>query len=476
MNETNPYENECALLQDLSGRDRPAKRKALQTLDLALNSSLEPTIRQKLLFTLLHCTASSIDGIREQAVILSRSQQTTNLDSIMAMPIITAASQRLKPGVETTEEIRAEWLMLVQTVVGNTPDLGKEVEELLGIVQAGIDDGYPEAQKQAGKLLVKLARDASVWVGYAGERPLQMAMVLLVHRHAALRVLGLEAMEAILLRNGRYVDMLFVQDPSTGRAPIVPSLMYDHAPQVRLGLVNAMGHIFTAWPPNDRYNHAHQLLPVLLTSSVDEFPQVVEAAQDMLSRLGQQCAQDLVDSGLVDILESDAIVMGLMHVVHMAWEKTLNSLLHDIQHFIATRQITFLSVLGVLVSYAAPKDVTRSLNRILHQLIATYCTAPDQLVCTKTLEVAHVLATKVPLPDIYLDILLPHLQKDHWAAETGAYPAATVITAVLGLLDALLETPGQTLSGPAKDRIRLALSQPHISPLLPTGLKQFINS
>ncbi|KAL0091771.1 armadillo-type protein [Phycomyces blakesleeanus] len=472
---TQQYDNDCLVLQDLSGRDRPAKRKALQALDLALKSTLEhEIIFDKLLSTLLHCTASAIDGIREQAVnlIIRSVQKTIDLDSNMGMSIITKASERLKPGVEPTEETRAEWLVIVQKVVTKTSKLGvKDVEVLLDVAQIGIEDAFPEAQKQAGKLLVSLAREAPVLVGYAGEKPLHMATTLLVHRHSALRVLGLEAVEAILLRNARYVDVLFVQDQSTGRAPIVPTLMYDHAPQVRLALVQAVGRLFAAWPPSDRYNHAHQLLPVILTSSVDGFPQVVQAAQDMIALLGKQCAQDLVDSGLLDTLGEDAQVMGLMHVVHMAWEKTLKSLLHDIQHFIATRQITALSVLNLLVGFAAPKDVTRSLNRILHQLIVTYCTAPDSL----TVEVASVLATKVPLPDIYLDILLPHLQKGHWTAETGAYPTATVLTAVLALLDALLNTPEQNISIPAKDRIKSALSKDHITSILPTGLNKFVN-
>ncbi|KAI7862952.1 hypothetical protein BDF14DRAFT_1708885, partial [Spinellus fusiger] len=94
-------------------------------------------------------------------------------------------------------------------------------------------------------------------------------------------------------------------DSDRGRAPVLPALLYDHSPLVRVALVNAMGRVLVQWSPKDRYTHAHIILPLLWTGTTDAYPDIVRASEERLAEIDHQCRVDMVEAGIAEDLQPE---------------------------------------------------------------------------------------------------------------------------------------------------------------------------
>ncbi|KAF7732271.1 HEAT repeat-containing protein 2 [Apophysomyces ossiformis] len=293
------------LLSDQSTRDRFLKKKAFETVKKeAFDNTTDWTIDDatelfdKLNPSLLSCTESNIEGIREQAVILLRGFVTrTNGSTTSAL--LECARQRLTK--EPTEEIRASWLLLVRSLVEKATLTTADAEICLDIIQLAVSDPFPEAQKESAHLLIALAQKQTNCVKYAGERTVKMMIGLLLHKHAPVRSLAIKAIEAVLVISSQGMSQLFEYDEVNDRPPVIPALVYDTSASVRSALIIAMGHIFTTWAPLDRYTYADRMLPVLFAATADEL--LVDTSKEILKKVDAVCIQDMVESGILEASE-----------------------------------------------------------------------------------------------------------------------------------------------------------------------------
>ncbi|KAG0176053.1 HEAT repeat-containing protein 2 [Apophysomyces sp. BC1034] len=411
-------ESQLNILSDRSTRDRFLKKKAIEQLNKeALDATSEWTTEDvaallvELSPTLLLCTESSIEGVREQAVVLL-GRFVSRTDGSNVTSFLAQALQRLTQ--EPTEEIRASWLVLVRTLAEKGALAATDADKCLDIVQLAASDAFPEAQKESARLLVVLATKQYACVKYAGERAVKTM-----------------AVETVLIATSQGTSQLFEYDEDNDRRPMVPSLVYDTSAAVRSALMSAMGHVLTAWAPRDRYTYADRILPVLLAGTVDEF--LADTANEILDRVDTVCIQDLVDCGILDEAKDQEKNAGLRHLVHQCYDRCLKQLLHDTLDFIVIKQATALQSLIMFLGYASVDDIVKTAKKLLNHIFILHSSCPPT-VRPKLDEVIQVLLSKMPI-DIWLDVLLPRLEASAHVLETAELPASAALSTTIYILN-----------------------------------------
>lgn len=214
--------------------------------------------------------------------------------------------KRLKE--ESTEEIRVEWMDLCSTVVTKLTELKISVTEselVMDILQVAGEDAFSEVLQVAAKLIILYAQNQSKATDYACERMIRLSIPLLVHKHTAVRVLGIKSIEAVLLASPKGLHLLFEYEQVFDRQPIVPALIYDHSPLVRDHLFKVLGNLLCHWAPRDRYQYGERILPIILSGTFDELPSVQVTCKSSLNLVGQSCTRDLFEADILHEMPTD---------------------------------------------------------------------------------------------------------------------------------------------------------------------------
>ncbi|KAI8381592.1 uncharacterized protein BYT42DRAFT_310597 [Radiomyces spectabilis] len=342
-----------------------------------------------------------------------------------------------------------------------------DAELCFSVLRLSITDPFPDVQKEGAASLITFSKRQTKAVGFMGDHAIGAIKPLLLHKHAAIRVYGIEAAKAILSVTSQGVPLLFIYDEADDRQAIVPNLVFDQSAAVRTALFQAMGDLLAEWSPRDRYAYADQLLPVLMAGTFDELSPVIETSQGKLSRVGEICTDDLVAAEILEQPAAGASTVGLQHLVHHCYDKALKELLQESTEFILVKQKKALEVLRLFVEYATVDDIVRSLKKILNRLVMVYANgSSENILSVKIKEIAQTIAQKVPSPEIYIEVLLPRLEKLKLNSELK--PEATV-SAVVAILDFLIQdTKADSLGDVAKQRIMSTLSKNYIQAYLTT--------
>lgn len=218
--------------------------------------------------------------------------------------LLQAILNRLKQ--ESTEEIRVAWMDLCVTLLNKMSKLKISVAEseiMMDIIQVSGNDAFSEVLQRDAKLIILYARNQSKSTDYACERMIRLTMPLLVHRHTAVRVLGIKAMESVLIASPKGLHLLF--EETLERQPIVPALIYDPSALVRDHLFSVLGKLLCHWSPRDRYQYGERILPIILSGTFDELPSVQVTCKSSLSQVGQSCTRDLFEADIIHDLPTD---------------------------------------------------------------------------------------------------------------------------------------------------------------------------
>ncbi|CAO3620547.1 unnamed protein product [Mucor fragilis] len=363
-----------AIFEDASTRERPAKRRAIEavkreTLQVKGRedaSAAAIALLKKLQVAIFQCSNSAIESVREQTVdilksLLDRCERGAIPNSIVD-GLLQHVQERLK--VETTEEVRDAWMLLCATLLckitpGKIPV--KTGELFMDIMEVAGNDPYSEIQKQCAILIVLYARDQPKSVDYACEKMVRLILPMLLHKHAAVRVKGIKAMESVLIASPKGLHLLFEYNEQLDRQPVVPSLIYDNSALVRDNLFIVLGSLLCSWNPRDRYQYGERILPIILSGTLDDLPSVQSTCKASLSNVGRSCTQDLLDADIIKEMPADdkqVITIGLKHLVHMCYDHSVLYMLQGITDFITVKQETGLDSLKLF--WSMPLQMTWS--------------------------------------------------------------------------------------------------------------------
>lgn len=112
-------------------------------------------------------------------------------------------------------------------------------------------------------------------------------------------------MEAVLTASSKGLHLLFEYDENLDRQPVLPSLIYDNSALVRDNLFIVIGNLLCNWNPRDRYQYGGQILPIILSGTLDDLPNVQITCISSLSRVGKSCTQDLFDADIIKEIPTD---------------------------------------------------------------------------------------------------------------------------------------------------------------------------
>ena len=182
---------------------------------------------------------------------LIQTSQQGEISSEVMNQLLASAFHRLKK--ETTEEIRVAWMELCYNLLEKVTDLKinvTESEHIMNIIQTAEEDAFSEVVKRAAKLIIYYAQHQSKSTDYACNRMIRLTMPLLLHKHTAVRVLAIKAMQSVLIATAKGLHLLFEYEATLDRQPIVPALMYDASALVRDTLFSVLGKLLCDWSPS----------------------------------------------------------------------------------------------------------------------------------------------------------------------------------------------------------------------------------
>lgn len=224
------------------------------------------------------------------------------IDNTVVEKLLRSALKRMQE--EGTEEIRVGWMDLCTTLLRQLKKITVTLSELMmDIAQMAGKDAFSEVLQRDAKFILLYAQTQPKSTDYACERMIRLTVPLLVHRHTAVRVLGIKAMEGVLLASPKGLHLLF--EESSERQPIVPALVYDASPLVRDHLFLSLGKLLCDWSPRDRYQYGERILPIILQGTFDELPSVQVTCKSSLSGVGQSCARDLFEADIIHEMPTD---------------------------------------------------------------------------------------------------------------------------------------------------------------------------
>lgn len=224
------------------------------------------------------------------------------IDSAVVEKLLRSALERMQK--EGTEEIRVAWMDLCTTLLSQLTKISvTQSEIMMDIVHMAGNDAFSEVLQRGAKFIMLYAQMQPRSTDYACERMIRLTVPLLIHRHTAVRVLGIKAMEAVLVASPKGLHLLFEESPE--RQPIVPALVYDTSPLVRDHLFSSLGKLLCNWNPRDRYQYGERILPIILQGTFDELPSVQVTCKSSLSQVGQSCARDLFEADIIHEMPTD---------------------------------------------------------------------------------------------------------------------------------------------------------------------------
>ncbi|KAK4519466.1 uncharacterized protein ATC70_009702 [Mucor velutinosus] len=465
-----------SIFEDTSTRERPAKRRAMEAVkretlhvkNIDDASTAAIALLKSLRESIFMCSNSAIESVREQTVdilksLLDRCERGKIPNSIVDS-LLQHVLERLK--VEATEEVRDAWMLLCATLLsklasGKIPV--KTGELFMDIMEVAGNDPYSEIQKQCAILIVLYAKDQPKSVDYACEKMVKLILPMLLHKHAAVRVKGIKAMEAVLTASPKGLHLLFEYNEQLDRQPVIPSLIYDNSALVRDNLFIVLGSLLCSWNPRDRYQYGERILPIILSGTLDDLPSVRSTCKASLSDVGRSCTQDLLDADIIKEIPADdkqVIATGLKHLVHMCYDHSVSYMLQGITDFITVKQEIGLDSLKLFLEYASSDDLVKSIKKLVHYLFIAYANHTESTTEDKIYETLNLILQRLPSPEIYLDALLPRLESKSLAAETNGYSGIITAGVVLAFLKHFVKTV--TVTDSIRKRILASIDRPYL--------------
>ncbi|XP_060757414.1 dynein axonemal assembly factor 5-like isoform X3 [Neoarius graeffei] len=446
-------------LNYLNGDEKSARKRALEdiqkeTVEKALSSTVLQEVFACLLKSLLRCLSDPMERCREVAIqIIGNFIRCVSKPESSLPYIMPSLAQRLggKEIVEPAEELRlsmVEVLSLIVEICGQ--HLAPYVDITIRILQKTITDPFPDVIKESCKCTIHFARSVPDHFSMQAEGLVKPLMQTISHQHSRVRMAIIEATGAVVL----YGTVKTMDDVLSH----VAQRLFDNSPQVRKAVTLVAGD----WLLNfrDRYSYFHKLIPLLLSSLNDDFPEIKVLALELWRHVGTQWEKENEDDlkDKVDFFSPtwqyspgvDRPGLGCRELVVRNLSKLMPALSRDVRDWLVQTRLKTVQLLQVLLLHAEDHCT----QHLQHLLTALYhaCTDSEKDIRTKGLESARLLGVFVS-PEVFIKLLLTHVMNSSSCSCSSPWAPLMVLVAMLKgstrkLLGPQLLQIGQILAHP----------------------------
>ncbi|KAI8854501.1 armadillo-type protein [Chytridium lagenaria] len=390
-----------------SSSERNVKRRSLEKIlketvggPKVTNQDLAALLFGELIKPLLKCLSDPVEKCREIAIKIIAGFTHAVEDIIPFLPYtIPAYSSRLGELeiVEPSEEIRLQLLISLISMVDKAgPAFAPGVDEAVKILGRTLLDPYPEVKKESCKLAICIAKHAPKATGLHSSTLCKAILPCLLHRHSAVRIMGLKAIQDVILADASGLEEATVVDTLRG-------LTRDKTPAVR-EILYEVSYVWLSQVP-DRYPLGYKILPTLYSGVTDEVVKLRTLAEKYMEELGvlyekewEKRVKDEMDVtvgvGNVNLLQGRPRV-GCRHLARDNTQKI-------------TRLKSAL-VLSAFIPYTE-ENITGYIGNILPVLYKTL-SSDEPSIMAATQNVSEIVGRYVD-PDLYINLLLNHIRSN----------------------------------------------------------------
>ncbi|KAG8433049.1 hypothetical protein GDO86_017357 [Hymenochirus boettgeri] len=410
-------------LNCLNDDNKISRKRALtaihkQATDLNLSSSVLQEVFLELLKPLLRCLSDPTEKCRELAIQtlehgvrhLPRPEETLPY----LMPALT---QRLANPevVEPAEELRLAMVQLLGLVVEVCgKKLSPYLDEMIRILQRTIVDPFPDVKKESCKCAISYAKCIPEHFHMQSESLIKPLMQTISHQHSKVRVAVIQATGTVIqYGNGKSVDDVLSH---------LAQRLFDDSVQVRQAVTVVVGDWLLDL--RDRYSYFHKLIPLLLSSTTDEIPEIRQLALFYWEKIGSQWEKEN-EEDLKDKLDFSTPCLsyypagvqrpglGCRELIFRNLSKILPAISRDITDWVVETRIKASQLLTVLLLHAED-HITQHMELLLSTLYRSCLDEEQQVVCN-SVKCAELIGTFVNA-EVFLNLILPVLQKSPLAS------------------------------------------------------------
>uniref|UniRef100_A0A8C8DHG9 Dynein axonemal assembly factor 5 n=1 Tax=Oryzias sinensis TaxID=183150 RepID=A0A8C8DHG9_9TELE len=447
-------------LNCLNEDNKATRKRAIEfikkeTVDKGLSSGVLQEIFSALLKPLLKCLSDPMERCRETAIsVITEFIRCVPKPEEFLPYLMPCLAQRFGENeiLEPAEELRlsaVDLLSLTVEVCGK--HLAPYVSEMIKILQRTIVDPFPDVKRESCRCTVNFAQSVPEHFHMQADSLVKPLMMTITHQHSRVRVAVIEATGSVIQHgSGRNMDDVL---------PHLSQRFLDDSPQVRKAVTAVVGDWLLHL--RDRYSYFHKLIPLLLSNTTDEIPEIRLLAADLWKRAGTQWEkeneEDIKDK--MDFLLAppahyppgvDRPVLGCRELVVRNLGRLIPAITHDLTDWLVPTRIRTSQLLCVLLLHAEDHS-TQHLQPLLETLYRT-CTETEKEVVKNCLAAAKLIGTFVP-PPVFLKLLLDRVNTPHSSACSWA---------PLMVLAAVLQGCSKPLLKPHLQQIADTLVQPSV--------------
>ncbi|XP_030591867.1 dynein assembly factor 5, axonemal [Archocentrus centrarchus] len=423
-------------LNCLNEDNKATRKRALElikkeTVDKGLSGGVLQEVFSALLKPLLRCLSDPMERCRETTIALITEFIRCVPKPDESLPyLMPCLAQRFgeKEILEPAEELRlsaVEMLTLTVEVCGK--NLAPYLKEVINILRRTIVDPFPDVKRESCKCTVNFAKCVPEHFHMQAESLIKPLMLTIAHQHSRVRVAVVEATGAVIQHgSGKNVDDVLSH---------LAQRLFDDSPQVRKAVTAVVGDWLLHM--RDRYSYFHKLIPLLLSSTNDEIPEIRLLAGDLWTRVGVQWEKENEDDikDKMDFLLTppphyppgvERPGLGCRELVVRNLGKLVPAITHDVTDWQVPTRVMTSQLLSVLVLHAED-HCTQHLPPLLATLYRA-CTDNERDVVNNCLAAAKLLGTFVP-PPVFLKLLLDHVESPY--SSSNPWAPLMVLAAVL---------------------------------------------
>ncbi|XP_034047107.1 dynein assembly factor 5, axonemal-like [Thalassophryne amazonica] len=424
-------------LNCLNEDNKATRKRALEqirgeTVEKRLSSSVLQEIFTAVLKPVLNCVSDPMERCREIAITLItdfiRCVQQPEESLPYLMPCL---AQRFggKELLEPAEELRLAALeLLTLTVEVCGKHLGPFLTEMICILHRTIVDPFPDVRRESCKCAIKFANSVPEHFHLQAESLVSPLMQTIAHHHSRVRVSVIEA-TGVVIQHGTGKNLNDVLSHLSQR-------LFDDSPQVRKAVTAVVGDWLLHL--RDRYSYFHKLIPLLLSSTSDEIPEIRLLADNLWKQVGAQWEKENEDDikDKMDFLlmphsfypsEVERPGLGCRELVVRNLGRLMSAITHDMTDWLVPTRVKTSQLLSVLLLHAED-HITQHLQPLLATLYRA-CTDSERDVVSNCLAAAKLLGTFVP-PEVLLKLLLDHVASP--PSPSHPWAPLMILAAVLG--------------------------------------------
>ncbi|KAJ3107040.1 HEAT repeat-containing protein 2 [Phlyctochytrium planicorne] len=405
-----------------SASDRNSKRRSLEKIyketvgrpGKPIPAELAALLFPDLVRPLVKSLGDSVEKCRELSINIITGFIKAVEDILPALPtIIPAYSARLgeQEIVEPSEEIRLQLVSSLILMVDKAgADFAPGVDETVKILVRILLDPYPEVKKESCKLAICLAKNTPRAMMHHGATLTKALLPSLTHRHSAVRIMGLRALQDVTIADASGLEEASTLDAlrvlTLDKTPVVREVLYEVAHQWLRRLT-------------DRYSIGYKILPIMFSGLTDDVAKLKTLTESYLNDLGmlyetewESRVKDELDFtigiGNVNLLQGRPRV-GCRHLARDNTQKIVTKLIEGMQDWSPETRLKSAAVLRAFIPYTE-ENITGYIGALLPAIYKVL--ASDEVeIMIETERVAETVGRYVD-PDLYIGLLLNHIRSN----------------------------------------------------------------